>query len=470
MSLKDFIYLLDLSRSNAEADVSGDLDGGIGGGGGGGGRGRGRGAIDDTGNGENYTIDGNTAASASVSVSRSPPDALLLELISRGGTALLRQKEDGRGRLPLHLAIEHRARPSVIFLLLELYPQAVFVTDDEGWTVFIYAARFNAPVEVFRELYKIGPDVLLWLHSTGNSALHNAIFSARSPCSMLEDAEVHTEDALILEMVTVAPTLCAVKGAFGFYPLHYAAAYGKVRSLDLIKLIYNEFPNAAFAQQQEGNLPLHLAVKFDAPLEVVQLLLEANPTGPMTTNNLGELPVHYIGYFNASLDVFYALLDADAAGATMLALTRDRTSILSGALSRGMADDALINEVISLASSLCKVKGAKGNYPLHVACEYGKSFALVQRICSLYPNAVRECNKQRHLPIQLAVSSVSKNNAVKWDVVRYLMPQHEDMPSNVCTSFLHSCLEKNAPDDIILDLVKSDHLNIAVSSQVIYKG
>ena len=64
----------------------------------------------------------------------------------------------------------------------------------------------------------------------------------------------------------------------------------------------------AQVKNDRGNLPLHTAASFRAPLEVAEALLEAYPEAASITNNYGNLALHFTAWKKGPLDVEKLLL------------------------------------------------------------------------------------------------------------------------------------------------------------------
>jgi hypothetical protein len=56
-------------------------------------------------------------------------------------------------------------------------------------------------------------------------------------------------------------------------------------------------------KNDRGNLPLHSAASFRAPLEVTEALLEAYPEAASMTNNYGNLALHFTAWKKGPLEV-----------------------------------------------------------------------------------------------------------------------------------------------------------------------
>jgi ankyrin repeat protein len=64
----------------------------------------------------------------------------------------------------------------------------------------------------------------------------------------------------------------------------------------------------ATLKNDRGNLPLHSAASFRAPIDVTESLLEAFPEAAGMTNNYGNLALHFTAWKKGPLDVERLLL------------------------------------------------------------------------------------------------------------------------------------------------------------------
>jgi len=70
------------------------------------------------------------------------------------------------------------------------------------------------------------------------------------------------------------------------------------------------FPGGASQPNSAGNLPIHQAAMWQAPLETVQLLLSRYPEGATVRNQYGSLPLHMAASNQASPEVVRLLIDS----------------------------------------------------------------------------------------------------------------------------------------------------------------
>lgn len=83
-----------------------------------------------------------------------------------------------------------------------------------------------------------------------------------------------------------ASTLC-----YDSYALHHLAQKG-TPNYDVIKLVYDAFPNAIYHPNLYGNLPLHFLCSSEKPnVELTRMIMYAYPLAVTYRNKLGETPI-----------------------------------------------------------------------------------------------------------------------------------------------------------------------------------
>ncbi len=58
-----------------------------------------------------------------------------------------------------------------------------------------------------------------------------------------------------------------------------------------MEVLLKEAPDAARTPNQYGNLPLHVATAYQAPIDVVKVLLDAYPLGCVLQNQNNDVPM-----------------------------------------------------------------------------------------------------------------------------------------------------------------------------------
>ena len=154
-----------------------------------------------------------------------PPMALMrMFLCHPDNKASPASVEDKEGRLPLHAAMGAVASKQVVDLLVELHPQSLVHTTEEGFVSPLHAA--------FSRKYA-GP-----LHSVGTISSLLKSYPAGQHGSMVDGR-------LAMKM----------EDATGAYPIHYACRNGAC--LQVIQLMSDAFEKTATLYQTDFGLPMH---------------------------------------------------------------------------------------------------------------------------------------------------------------------------------------------------------------------
>jgi len=130
----------------------------------------------------------------------------------------------------------------------------------------------------------------------------------------------------------------------------------------------------ATIKNDRGNLPLHTAASFRAPMEVTEALLEAFPEAAGMTNNYGNLALHFTAWKKGPLDVERLLLKVFPEGAAQ--------------------------------------KNNHGNLPLHYAAHYNAPLEVVEALYNAYPEGALQKNNDSNTPLDLAIADGASPNVV----------------------------------------------------------
>ncbi len=127
-------------------------------------------------------------------------------------------------------------------------------------------------------------------------------------------------------------------------------------------------------RNDRGNLPLHSATSFRAPIEVAEALLQAYPEAASITNNYGNLPLHFTAWKKGPLEVEKLLLKIYPEGAAQ--------------------------------------KNNHGNLPLHYAAHYNAPLEVVEALYNAYPQGATQKNNDNNTPLDLAIADGASPNVV----------------------------------------------------------
>jgi len=272
------------------------------------------------------------------------------------------------GYLPLHHAASRKS-PHFCKLLIDSYPESIKIGEEEGFLPFHNACSSGERVDTVRYLYELYPESL---HINGVDEylpIHNAA----------RNRGIETNE-IIKYLLSLDPMGASRVARGHMYPLHMACdEYGI--HVSTIKLLFDEYPNAVFKEDRNGNTPLEIArgsgqypldfartVRSNRAKEIVQFLteqLEYIEEAKRTTSE-AELPLHHVlEENNASLGTIKYIVKEfpecihapnEQGAVPLLVACEHATTDIVKFLIDIMDDDSL------------KICDADGKFPLHYAC------------------------------------------------------------------------------------------------------
>ena len=163
-------------------------------------------------------------------------------------------------RTPLHSAILSGAPLSTISTLIELYPKAVLMEDEDGNTPLHTACEEEAELAILEEMMDEFPEACAIKSKSGATPLHLAVF---------HEASYEIIDSMV---ATNVKSLEVMDGK-GRLPLHVAASCGT--DIEIIKLFIQKHPGGAEVRTKAGKTPFGAAKKAKRSKEVLALLKTA---------------------------------------------------------------------------------------------------------------------------------------------------------------------------------------------------
>eukprot|EP00985_Skeletonema_marinoi_P018452 scaffold10306_cov75-Skeletonema_marinoi.AAC.13 len=230
------------------------------------------------------------------------------------------------GKLPLHhlcgnKGIDEATSIETLNLLIEKYPEAVFHAENDGVLPIHRAAWGGRTPDFCRVLIKACPGSERRTASNGTLSLHYACLT--NTLATVEYFYKLHPDAINHESTT------------GGYPIHYAIMGLAHRSLkdyslcfimlvfwsivvpalEIIKVIYDAYPESISQEDSEGNMPLHYHCMNpkqdeDAALAILKLLIEKCPEAVRHASSKGNLPIHHAVSTSKPTEFCRVLIDA----------------------------------------------------------------------------------------------------------------------------------------------------------------
>lgn len=282
--------------------------------------------------------------------------------------------------IPIHIAARMKMFPSLEFfeILIDASPSSIMTKDIFGLTAIHHlCSNINCrEVDQKTDILKY----LLMKDPLGASRdIEHRYFPLHLSCSRLGGVDL-TEVRILFDAY---PEAILLKDESGKSPLEYLQAKRMIRHLDLIgaatfqrvvafletQLAYaNEsLTNSAMTTpDQNGWLPLHHALKDNAPLGSIKLLIKGNTSAMRVSDNNGTVPLHTACEFS-SVEVVQYLME--------------------------MLDESDWSHLDTNRNSI-----------LHYACR-GGNYEVVKYLFAKQGQLVSKYNEDEKLPIQLLCES-----------------------------------------------------------------
>lgn len=314
----------------------------------------------------------------------------IVQLLKANSKAATRTNR--KNQTPLRLHCQRRnASPEVAALLLEEYPHALIVLDNErGWAP-IHAAASNANFKLLRYLVEAFPESVKVQTSQRQTALH-----------LLCQQHTHLSAGRLIPSIRNGNSTAF--GADG----NRSSTNGTPNVTAAVEFLLEADPQAIMHQDStNGYTPLHLVCKTEGsrqvPVPVLRLLLGCNPRAAKIPDSQQYLPLHHACEMGANPEVIRALIEAypDATGA----LTRKQDSALSLACTSNKSAET-VQLLINANSQVLTQKNDYGFCPLHCVCRvHQPRMGIVKALVDACPSSVNLQTHSGETPFHLAGSN-----------------------------------------------------------------
>ena len=304
---------------------------------------------------------------------------------------------------PIHLALseQHYIDLEIVKYFLELEPASIrLVNGDDATPLHLACYNGHLTLEIYQFILNAWPEAIHMRTDRGYLPLHHLC------CNENLDDYVSLE--VLQYMISIDPMLPPG------LPLHVACGESFTEQLDVVKILYDSYPEALFVQNGDGRsplclardrgskwqpivsffeeqlvhaqtakdstamhtldnngwLPLHHAVKDNIPLGSIKLLVEGNPSAIRTADGHMAFPLHIACEFSSVKVVKYLVKECFSIPMSQLDTNKD--SIVHYACRGGNFEVVkyLLTNHASLVSS-AEING-NGDLPLHLLCKAGK--------------------------------------------------------------------------------------------------
>jgi len=275
--------------------------------------------------------------------------AVVRELVFRG--ANLEPADTLDGYTPLHYACLSGRALDVVQELVARAGADMFVTARNGKTAFDVADG-NAKDYLLRAYAdKVSA-------REGPQAIHAILQAATFLAARRRQALSHrvklplgklTLDQFQALLLLLPPDSFCIRDNSGALPLHIACRVGA--PIQIIRLFVQAYAAALQTADNNGALPLHAACQADSPsLDAIRFVVEQDPNAVQAANNDGALPVHLLCGSSPSVQVVKYLVQLFEGGLAMMTNA--------------------------------------GDLPLMVACNTAASQSVLQVLLTAYPEAL----------------------------------------------------------------------------------
>jgi ankyrin repeat protein len=310
------------------------------------------------------------------------------------------KKKNRRGDYPLHDAVTSFKSIAVIEALTDVYPEAATLKDKEGADPI---HMISATSMLGRNKYsKEQQAAIVLLFVRMNSKAASLIGEKTGLCVIHLVVSDRGYDAFQLaeNILTRHPECASIRcKRDGDLPIHMAVRTNAPTSLRAALIA--AFPDGLKAKDRTGDLPLHYAVRNGAVVSVdsISQLIDGYPEAVSKTDKEGELPIHYALRFRCSPAVIHRLLDAYPE--CVRVADREKDLPLHRGLEERSTTDEVIIRMIGMYPDGCKKKNRQGDLPLHDAVRSGQSLAVIAALTDVYPEAIITKDKEGADPIHL---------------------------------------------------------------------
>jgi len=269
------------------------------------------------------------------------------------------------GRLPIHEACCYGDSDTVQYLL-EIYPESINTQNNEGWSPIHLAAQFGR-AKTIELLLKYDPDAA---SKTAQNPMEEGRLLPLYLASFSSSGNLET----IKVLYDAYPEAIHVR-AEGTTPLSVAIM---MRKQEVVNFLHTQDVYARNAQDlttmttpdANGWLPLHQALRDNAPLGSIKLLVEGNLSALRTADSRMAFPLHLASEFSSVKVVRYLIEEHD--GIPMGQLDANKDSILHYAC-RAANFDVIKYLIESHPSLVALAEGnEKDELPIHLLCEAGE--------------------------------------------------------------------------------------------------
>jgi ankyrin repeat protein len=266
------------------------------------------------------------------------------------------------GNTPVHVALNSNRSESKILQLLDQYPEAVMVKNDDGYYPLVIACRRKCPLSIITRLID--------LHTVDIQQVTSYHFLLHIAC------EISKNDDVIFKLIDTFPLSVKLERSdFSYWgcPLHISCRRNQSETV-ILRLI-DEYPEAIKITYQGRMYPLHLVCRYAKSENIILKILDHYPYAATKPNNREQYPLH------------------------------SACSVLQ-------SDTVILKLIETSPQAVKEVENEQSRYPLHFALERHQSEKVLFKLLDIYPQAVREHDLNKWYPLHLALERKHSENVV----------------------------------------------------------
>ncbi len=366
---------------------------------------------------------------------------ILMLLVERYPGALRHFDRDGD--LPIHIAATYQSL-DFCRILIEAYPGSERITDNIGWLPFHSACQYNT-VATAKYLYELYPESINVAANNGAHPIHNAIVGLKhrkdnpetaiemtqflldcNPNVVLQDWEGNTPFIHLYQWMNenedeINENPSRLNECLKILQILYDA-YPEVIESDDVTSNLGEFgteshefvsTHLAYARQardrtpmttrdENGQLPLHKALRDNVNLGSIKLLVKGNPSAISCADNTGMIPLHVASQHHESAAVVDYLIGLDSIA--FRATDFEHNTALHFAC-RGAKYDTITLLLEKYGSISISKRNAHNKLPIHLLLESNevsdrddiKYMESIFRLLKAYPETVMDVKEELKL-------------------------------------------------------------------------
>ena len=283
---------------------------------------------------------------------------------------------DEYGYLPIHIAVQYKST-TFCNILIDAHPESLRIESDNGLPIHIactYGAAICARTKSIELLLKYDPD------AASKKVNNDLLLPLHLACGGYV-----TNIGSVRVLYDVYPEAIFARDRDGRTPFDFARKQPVIDFLQT-QLVYArqaQDTTAMATLDEDGWLPLHHALKDDAPLGSIKLLIRGNRAALQVADQNGVHPVHIACKFSSVKVVKYLV---ELTGDTLNNVDADNNSPLHYACRRGNL--GIVKYLLQANVPSVSERNNDNKLAIHLLFECGES--ILDRESMEYVEAVRQ--------------------------------------------------------------------------------